>query len=297
MLVLAKHSPAVEQVSLDEAYVHLPGTGIDRAVGRLRAEVADQTGLTASVGVGSSKLVAKIASDDAKPDGSLVVRSDEQELLDALAVRRLPGLGPQTESRLSRLGVSTVRHLRSLDLVELTGLVGDAHGTLLWRLARGIDDRPIQPVHETKSVSVEETFDTDLTDPVMVDTVLTRMAGQLSRRLRHEGVSGRTVTLKARYPDFTTINRSATSTGPTDDARAIARMARSLASDVDLPRGVRLLGVGVSGLIRQGGQLPLFGRAQRDREQRLDRTLDDIARRFGDGAVRRGPAGRRPQRG
>lgn len=248
MAVLAGHSTAVEQVSLDEAYLTLPGPDAATVVERVRAEILAATGLKASIGVGPSKLVAKIASDDAKPDGVLLVLSDTQEYLDGLAVRRLPGLGPQTEARLRRLAIATVRQLRGLELVELTGLLGEAHGSMLWRLAHGQDERRVQPHHEAKSVSVEETFDTDLSERVLLDTVLTRMSEQVASRLRSGGVSGRTVSIKARYPDFTTVSRSVTQPGPTDDARTIARLAGRLLDELDISRGFRLLGVGCSGL-------------------------------------------------
>ena len=248
MHVLAEHSGCVEQVSLDEAYLTLPGDDVAAQVARLRADVLAATGLTVSIGVGRTKLVAKIASDDAKPNGSLLVVGDEQAFLDPLPVRRLPGLGPQTQARLARLGIATVGQLRGLDLSEVRRLLGEAHGTLLWRLARGEDDRVVQPEHEVKSVSVEETFDTDLTDHVLVETVLRRMAARVADRMRASGVSGRTVTVKARYPDFTTISRSATRPGPTDDTRAVTRLALGLVDEIDLNRGVRLLGVGCSGL-------------------------------------------------
>jgi DNA polymerase-4 len=250
MSVLAAHSGTVEPVSLDEAFLVIaPGQDPSRLVAAVRDEVAAATGLTASVGVGPSKLVAKIASDDAKPDGWLVVPADDvQAFLDPLPVRRLPGVGPASQSRLARLGISTVRQLRAMDLVELTGLLGEAHGSSVWHLAHGRDDRPVIAEHETKSVSVEETFDIDLTDSVLVTTVVARMAGQVTRRMRGSGLSGRTVTLKARYPDFTTVTRSATRSGPTDEERTVARLAQELLAEVDLSRGVRLLGVGCSGL-------------------------------------------------
>jgi DNA polymerase-4 len=248
MAVLARYSAAIEQVSLDEAYLTLPADDLAARVAQVRADVHTATGLTASIGVGRTKLVAKIASDDAKPDGSLVVLDDEQAFLDPLPVRRLPGLGPQTQARLARLGIATVGQLRHLDLGEVRGLLGESHGTMLWQLAQGEDERRVQPEHEVKSVSVEETFDTDLTDPVMVETVLRRMAEQVAQRLRASGVSGRTLTVKARYPDFTTINRSATRPGPTNDTRSLTRLALGLVHEIDVGRGVRLLGVGCSGL-------------------------------------------------
>lgn len=248
MAVLARHSPAVEQVSLDEAYLTLPAHGTAELVARVRAEIVAATGLTASVGVGTSKLVAKIASDDAKPDGVLLVVGDTQQLLDPLAVRRLPGVGPQSEARLRRVGVATVAQLRRLEPSEVTGLLGESHGIQLWHLAHGRDERRVLPHHEAKSVSVEETFDTDLTDPVLLGTVLTRMSEQVAARLRATGVSGRTVSVKARYPDFTTVSRSSTLPGSTDDSRTITRLARRLTDELDLARGLRLLGVGCSGL-------------------------------------------------
>lgn len=250
MSVLAAHSGTVEPVSLDEAFLVIPpGSDPSQLITSVRDEIVAATGLTASVGVGESKLVAKIASDDAKPDGWLVVPADDvQAFLDPLPVRRLPGVGPASQSRLARLGISTVRQLRTMDLAGLTGLLGDAHGSTVWHLAHGRDDRPVIAEQETKSISVEETFDVDLTDPVLVATVVARMAGQVTRRMRGSGLSGRTVTLKARYPDFTTVTRSATRSGPTDDARTVARLAQTLVSEIDLSRGVRLLGVGCSGL-------------------------------------------------
>ncbi len=248
MDVLSRHCDRVEQVSLDEAYLLLPHAHAEATICDIRREIASVTGLTASVGAGTSKLVAKIASDLAKPDGVLVVDGDEQAFLDPLPVRRLPGLGPASEARLSRLGIATVAQIRALDRAEVVGMLGEAHGDLLWQLAHGRDERRVEPEHEMKSISVEETFDTDLSDPVLVQTVLDRMSGQLARRLRDAGVSGRTVTLKARYPDFTTITRSATRPGPTDDPRVLARTARALRGEIDLARGVRLLGLGCSGL-------------------------------------------------
>jgi DNA polymerase-4 len=249
MQVLAEHSPLVEQVSLDEAYLTLPAPDPGSVIAALRRSIVAATGLQASVGCGTSKLVAKIASDAAKPDGVLVVPADGvQAFLDPLPVRRIPGVGPASEARLARLGIGTVRQLRDLSRAEVAALLGEAHGTALWQLAHGDDPRAVEPVHEVKTVSVEETFDHDLTDVGHVASVVERMAAAVAERLRGARTSGRTVTLKARYPDFTTLTRSATHAGPTDDARTIARTAKVLLADVELARGVRLLGVGVSGL-------------------------------------------------
>lgn len=248
MAVLRRLADVVEPVSLDEAYVTIPAAGVGEHVERARREIRASTQLSASVGVGRTKLVAKIASDDAKPDGVRLVVEDEQAYLDPLHVRRLPGLGPQTEARLQRLGITTIRQLRSLDLTELTGLLGQAHGSLLFRLAHAQDDRSVLSEHEVKSVSVEETFEADLSDSAAVQATVARMSAQVGARLRAAGLSGRTVSVKARYPDFTTVSRSATRPGPTDDGRTITRMAAGLLDELDLTGGVRLLGVGCSGL-------------------------------------------------
>ena len=249
MAVLGRHSHLVEPVSLDEAYLELPEPDPWPVIAAVRADIAAMTALTASVGAGTSKLVAKIASDLAKPNGVLVVAAgDEQAFLDPLPVRRIPGVGPASQARLARLGVGTVAQVRALSQAEICGLLGEAHGGQLWQLAHAVDPRPVTPEHEVKSVSVEETFDDDLTDPVRVEAVLVRMAVALAGRLREARTSGRTVTLKARYPDFTTLTRSVTHPGPTDDPRVLARTAHTLLGEVDLARGVRLLGIGASGL-------------------------------------------------
>ncbi|MGH8868440.1 MAG: DNA polymerase IV, partial [Actinomycetes bacterium] len=272
MDTLRETSPLVEPLSLDEAFVDLrPGladsasvdsASVDsapvgiasaddvRAVGALvRERILARTGLTASVGAGTSKLVAKIASDLDKPDGLRVVPAGgEQAVLDPMPASRLWGVGPVTAGRLARLGVRTVADLRRLSQAELVGLLGQAHGDSLYRLARAEDDRPVVAVHESKSVSVEDTFPTDITDRSRLGALLDGMAGKVASRLAREGLSGRTVTVKVRRYDFVTLSRSATLAGPTDEVRTIARVARRLLGEVDTADGVRLLGVGVSSL-------------------------------------------------
>lgn len=257
MAALAELSPLVEPLSLDEAFVDL-GTGAERelspsAVRRigteLRATIAERTGLTASVGAATSKLLAKIASEQAKPDGLVVVEpGTERDLLHPLPVRALLGVGPATADRLARMGVRTVGELAAVTEAELVDVLGEAHGRSMHRLANGQDDRPVQAERESKSVSVEDTFDHDITDPVLLRATATRMARSVAARLAKAGLSGRTVTLKARAHDFSTNTRSATLPGPTDDARTITRLAITLLDEIDVTDGVRLLGVGVSGL-------------------------------------------------
>ena len=259
MGLLREASPLVEPLSLDEAFVDLAAASaladldvptVTAFADELRAKVAEATGgLTASVGVGSSKFIAKVASDLDKPDGLVVVApGTEQDLLRPMHVTVIPGVGPATAERLRRVGIHTVAELESVSLDELVRLVGKAHGTSLHALARAEDDRPVEPERETKSISSEGTYDTDLTDRSLMEHLLTRQATDVASRLRRHGLSGRTVTIKVRLHDFTTLNRSTTLPSPTDSAATVARLARGLLADLDTSGGVRLLGVGVSGL-------------------------------------------------
>ena len=251
-------SPLVEPLSLDEAFVDLAAAGISdlsvegvtEAARRLKDELHEVTGgLDGSVGVATSKLVAKIASDLDKPDGLVVVPAGtERDLLRPMKVTVIPGVGPATTERLRRVGVHTVADLEQIPQDELVRILGQAHGTGLYRLARADDDRPVVAEREAKSVSVEGTYDTDLVDVRLLEGLLDRQAAQVTERLRKARLSGRTVTVKVRLHDFSTHTRSTTLTAPTDDTRVVARLARSLLSEVDTSGGVRLLGVGVSGL-------------------------------------------------
>ena len=178
----------------------------------------------------------------------MVAPGTEVELLRPMHVTVIPGVGPATAERLRRAGIHTVADLERVSLDELVRLLGKAHGAGLWSLARAEDDRPVEPDRETKSVSVEGTYDTDLTDRKVMESVLTRQAGDVARRLRASGLSGRTVSIKVRLYDFTTLSRSTTLSSPTDTASTVARLARGLLAELDTSGGVRLLGVGVSGL-------------------------------------------------
>jgi DNA polymerase IV len=216
----------------------------------LKTGVAEVTGgLCGSVGVASSKLVAKIASDLDKPDGLVVVPpGTERDLLRPMKVTVIPGVGPATAERLRRVGVHTVAELEKISEDELVRLVGQAHGHSLHRLARADDDRPVVAEREAKSVSVEDTYDVDLVDRRLLEGLLDRQATKVTERLRKARLSGRTVTVKVRLHDFSTHTRSATLAAPTDSTRVVARTARTLLTEVDTSGGVRLLGVGVSGL-------------------------------------------------
>jgi len=259
MARLRQLSPLVESLSLDEAFVDLAAEPADdsldvremRQIGeRVRADVASITGgLTASVGLASSKLLAKIASEINKPDGLYLVEpGSEQDLLAPMPVSVIPGIGPATSERLRRVGVLSVAELRRVSLEELQRLVGAAHGQSLYDLARAVDPRPVVAEREAKSVSVEDTFEADITDRAHLSAVVNQLSRLVAARLRKSGMSGRTVTLKVRHHDFATNTRSATFAGPTDDPQVLSRMASTLLSEIDASDGLRLVGVGVSGL-------------------------------------------------
>lgn len=257
MAALRELSPLVEPLSLDEAFVDLEGgettdlspDAVRTLARHLRADIRRRTGCTASVGAATSKLMAKIASEAAKPDGLVVVLPGaELDLLHPLPIRALPGIGPATAARLSRLAVKTVGDLVHTDESELIELLGEAHGRSLYQLARAQDTRSVIPERESKSISVEDTFDRDITDPALLSALVGRLAHRVTERLVRAGYSGRTVTLKARLHDFTTLSRSSTLPAPTDDTRSISRLAAHLLAEIDTSGGIRLLGVGVSGL-------------------------------------------------
>ncbi len=283
MGLLRSCSPLVEPLSLDEAFVdlaqaHLPDLDlatVSAFAEDLRERVHEVTGgLTASVGVASSKFVAKVASDLDKPDGLVVVApGTELDLLRPMKVSVIPGVGPATVERLRRVGAHTIADLQQLSEDELVRLLGKAHGHVLHDLAFARDDRQVEAERETKSVSVEGTYEQDLTDRKLMESLLTRQAADVARRLRKNGMSGRTVTIKVRLYDFTTLNRSTTLPSPTDNEAVIGRLARRLLEDLDTSGGVRLLGVGVSGLA-DWVQEELFGSQDDDANDEITGESD-----------------------
>ncbi|MGW4233929.1 DNA polymerase IV [Streptomyces sp. NPDC004980] len=256
MELLGRLSPLVEPLSLDEAFVDLEAGGVAddsvsaRRVGeQLRTVIRGVTGLSGSVGLAGSKMLAKIASEEAKPNGLLLIEpGTERELLAPMSVRTLPGVGPATGDHLRRAGMTVVHDLAEAGEAELVRLLGKAHGVGLYRMALGYDDRPVVAERDAKSVSVEDTFDVDLHDRVRVRTEVERLADRCVQRLRGAGRSGRTVVLKVRRYDFSTLTRSETLRGPTDDPTVVREAAARLLEAVDTTGGVRLLGVGVTGL-------------------------------------------------
>ncbi|UCM86696.1 DNA polymerase IV [Streptomyces marincola] len=256
MALLAELSPLVEPLSLDEAFIDLDAGGgagsaeeARRTGERLRARIEEVTGLTGSVGLAASKMLAKIASEQAKPDGlRLIVPGTERDLLAPLPVRTLPGVGPATAETLRRAGIATVGDTVRAGEAELVRLLGKAHGAALYAMANGVDERPVVADQEAKSISVEDTFPVDVTDRARVRYEVARLADRCTERLRAAGRAGRTVVLKVRRHDFTTLTRSDTLRGPTDDPRVVREAAGRLIEGVDTTEGVRLLGVAISGL-------------------------------------------------
>ncbi|MGJ6981428.1 DNA polymerase IV [Aestuariimicrobium soli] len=259
MALLREYSPRVEALSLDEAFVDLAAGDVDCSsveglqvlAERLRAQVVERTeGLTASVGIGSSKFMAKVASELGKPDGLHVVRpGTEVATIAPLPVRAIPGVGPVSEEKLHRLGIHTVADVQRASLTELTRELGASWAAGLHGFAFARDDRPVESERETKSISVEDTFETDLVDRGELETILDRDAEVVVARLRRHGFFARTVTIKVRFADFTTHTRSRSFIGGTDSVERVARAGRDLLAGLDLREGVRLLGIGVSGFV------------------------------------------------
>lgn len=291
--ILESFSPLVQPVSIDEAFVDVTGSG--RLLGdgptiaaAIRARVRAQTGLTCSVGVAPNKFLAKLASDLRKPDALVVLTPETfQGVLDPLPVSRVWGVGPAAEGALGRLGVRTIADLRALPAETLTARFGD-FGDHLWRLARGLDDRPVHTDRQAKSISHEQTFAQDLEDPDEVRAVLARESEDVARRLRRAARFARTVTVKIRFGQFETITRSRTLPEATDRTDAIAGAARALFDAWAAGfRPVRLIGVGVTHLAEGPGQGGLFEQAADERRRAVDAAADVISTRFGAGAIRR----------
>ncbi|GAB3583728.1 DNA polymerase IV [Calidifontibacter terrae] len=258
MDLLRELSPVIEQVSVDEAYVDLDHSDIvdfdeEALTARLRMlldRIHDRTGgLTASVGVGSSKQMAKIASELKKPNGLVIVPAgSEEELLAPMKVRVLGGVGPVTTERLRSFGVETVADLQRMAVLDLVSIFGDSHGNALHQMAFARDDRPVVTEREAKSISAEETFPSDVTDAALLDRELGRLVERVTARLTDHGSFARTMTIKVRHGDFSTFTRSESTLHPTGDLTTILAVARRLLAAADTEGGLRLLGFGVSGL-------------------------------------------------
>jgi DNA polymerase-4 len=287
-------TPLVEGLSLDEAFLDVTASqklfGDPRSIARcIKERIRERTGLTASVGVACNKLVAKISSDLAKPDGLTVVAQDRiREVLDPLSVRRLPGLGHKTGVKVEEAGIRTFAELRVAPDAILWPLFGRYTERVRQRAA-GIDDRPVLPDLEEKSLSAEDTFDTDIGDPQVLRTQLARIAELACERLRRKRLMAGCIGVKIRRHDFTTSTRQRAVAPPTHDGRTIANVAKELMARWMAEHAgakLRLLGVVLTDL-SPASQLPLFEAAPAH-TTRLDAALDEAQARFGARALRRG---------
>lgn len=294
--ILESASPLVEPLSIDEAFLDVTGSlrllGSAVEIARsIKRRIHATTGLTASVGVAPNKFVAKLASDHRKPDGLVVVAPDEvQAFLDPLPIGRLWGVGKATQPRFAALGVQTFADVRRMSEAQLKGVFGEA-GTRFYALVRGLDDRPVVPDREAKSISHETTFASDIADVETLRHILLHQMEHVAGRLRRHGLLARTVTLKVRSAEFVTLTRRMTLDQSTDCTemlwQAVAQLFDTWARQ-PRRRPVRLLGAGVAQLSDGSGrQLALFENADETRQRRLDHTVDEIRARFGAAAIAR----------
>lgn len=293
--IFDEFTPVIEPVSIDEAFLDVTGSeplfGPAAQIARhLKQRIREVTGLTASIGVAPNKHLAKLASDVEKPDGLVVVAPDSvQAFLAALPVERLCGAGPATVAKLRSLGLRTVGDVARYPVEVLKQKFGK-HGAELHALASGHDDRPVERECEAKSRSRETTFEEDVSDYEVLETVLLDLSDHVAWRLRRNGLIGRTVILKVRYPDFTTVTRARKlgASAMVDTTEVIYETARDLLRCL-LPGGksVRLLGVGVSELSEAGAeqQLPLFDELAAKRK--VAKAVDRIRERHGEKAITR----------
>lgn len=303
MEILFSFTPLVEPLSLDEAFLDVSGAGRlfgspAEIAGRIRARVRKERSLVCSVGVAPNKFLAKLASDDAKPDGVRVVPAGGvRAFLDPLPVERLWGIGPEAAGALRRLGIRTIGELRGLAPEVARRAFGAAQGTHLLELAEGRDDRPVTPHEPAKQVSAEQTFERDLDRPEDLRRELLRLSDRVASRLRGAGISARTFSIKVRFANFQTVTRSRTLGAPTDVGAHVYRTAGELLDAMRLVRPrIRLLGVAATGLVRGGGPEQLRLGERPDRWRAADEAIDRLRDRFGRETVEMAAAAQRRAR-
>ena len=290
--VLARFSPVIEQLSIDEGFLDL--TGMERLMADPRAygeeikrAVREETGLTASVGVAPNKFLAKLASDMEKPDGLVVIRPEDAErVLAPLPVSRIFGVGKKTEARLSALGFKTIGQLAAADRSRLARALGDRMAAQLIALAHGLDDRPVEPTRAAQSIGREETFDEDIHSREEAERVLLSLSEEVGWRLRREGLAARTVTLKLRFAPFDTYTRQQTFPDPVSYDEDIFKEVRALFRAFPAPpgAGIRLLGVSAGNLSTEG-ELSLFD--DHEKKEKLYGAIDQLKSRFGESILTR----------
>ncbi|TCL37800.1 DNA polymerase-4 [Anaerospora hongkongensis] len=290
--ILDRYSPLVEPLSLDEAFLDV--TGMDGLYAdpvdiarRIKDEIKQQLQLTASAGVAPNKFLAKLASDLQKPDGLYVIRrGEEAQVLAGLPVRRLWGVGEVTAASIAKLGIGTIGQFAAADPKLLERHIGrDVYD--LQRLARGLDDRPVVPDQQIKSVGNEETFDQDLYQWDEIEKQLLLFADKVGWRLRRLTLSGRTITVKVRFASFKTITRSRTLEEATNLDDTLYHIARELYKSIPSTEGIRLLGLTVSNLQPAGQAMALFDSKQ-EKQESLHKVVDELKVRFGAAAVMKG---------
>ncbi len=313
--VMEEFTPIIEPLSLDEAFLDVTGithkfTG-PKALGRaIKDRVFEETGLIISAGLAPNKFLAKLASDLDKPDGLVVIPyGKECESLANLPIKRIWGVGPSTERRLKDGGFALIKDVQALpDEKPLVPYVGN-QARRIWELARGIDERPVEPDRQIQSVGNEETYESDVEDPAVIDLELHYFANRVAKRLRKYGLMGHTVSIKVRYNDFKTVSRQKRLDSATDQERIIydtsvllwnklmrtAPLPQFDTSVLDMPiKPIRLLGVTVSGLSTEGiVQDDLFSIGTDEKDEKLSTVLDSLASKFGEGAIMSGALWRR----
>ncbi|BBD07037.1 DNA polymerase IV [Desulfovibrio ferrophilus] len=295
MEVIHGFSPVVEQTSVDEAYVDVSGTerlygSVEEVARALKTGVQEATGLTCSVGVAPVKFLAKIASDQNKPDGITIIRPEEvQGFLETLPVGRIPGVGPKARVTLARWGVTTVGDVLKRSRAFWERRMGE-RGLVFYDRAQGIDPSGIVAHGAPKSSSAETTLSDDISDKRELSRWLMVQAERVGHDLRRHGLRGRTVTLKLKYSDFKSITRSRTLPTPTDSTDTIYEVGMDLLAAERLERAVRLIGVGISNFGEVASQLSLLGGDTGDdpERRRLDSAIDAIRDKFGGKALSRG---------
>lgn len=303
MAILSGVSPMVEPVSIDEAYLDITGMtkllGSPEAIGRLvKARIKAATQLTASVGIGPNRLIAKIASDRRKPDGLTVVTPDRvQAFLDPLPVKCLRGVGPKMQAAIRNNNIETVYELRLLSEETLKRKFGESAGTMLFRQSRGIGSDRVGDPHGRKSISKERTFSEDVTDIEIVRETLLRLAGGVGRVARNKGVRGCVVSVKIRLTGFETHTRQRKLEQGINSDRKIFEIGWELFTQSGFAhRPVRLIGIGISDWdCLPGRQIPLFAKTD-EKEERLYKAMDRIADRFGRDSIGMGTSGRKQKR-
>jgi DNA polymerase IV len=301
--ILEAFSPRIEPLSIDEAFLDLTGTDhllgpAKSAARQMKARIKSEIGLTASVGVAPNKFLAKLASDLHKPDGLTIIRQEDVDiLLPPMPVTRIWGIGPAMAGRLKLLSINTVGDLRKFPLDVLREQIGD-EADRYYRLAYGLDDRPVESDQEAKSIGQEQTFQADVGNPEAVHRVLLEQVEQVARRLRKHGLLARSVTLKIRFGDFQTITRSSTLHTATNTTVELENAAMAIfdrwAGKSFQP--VRLIGVTAAQFGAGERQMNLFADPEHEKQKRVDAVADAISRRFGDSAIKRGGTLRRKDR-